>query len=207
MIREEKAVYGQISDEEWEVIRASKKERRSIILGHMRDHLLKTSKCANCTTWRVESGEIWGNRYENKMTFSDEDQSNNIKLETQEKTVKKLLQVGYWKPFNGLQMSDVLFPHISHGFRKKNFQIITYHVRLRHNSNDIIIQSFSILKNPPWQIISHNDSGMAGTTSKGLVIDILNELSKKLNFTFSLHVSGTVSNLNFSDDINSSVRF
>jgi hypothetical protein len=60
MIKEEKAVYGQISDEEWEIIRPSKRERRNSILKFMEDNLLKVSVCSNCTTWRVESGEMWG---------------------------------------------------------------------------------------------------------------------------------------------------
>jgi glutamate receptor, ionotropic, invertebrate len=36
MIREEKAVYGQISDEEWEVIRPTKQERRNEILSSLK---------------------------------------------------------------------------------------------------------------------------------------------------------------------------
>lgn len=36
MIREEEAIYGQISDEEWEAIRLTKQERRSRMLEYMR---------------------------------------------------------------------------------------------------------------------------------------------------------------------------
>ena len=36
MVREEAAIYGQISDEEWEAIRQSKKERRDSILEYIR---------------------------------------------------------------------------------------------------------------------------------------------------------------------------
>lgn len=49
---------------------------------------------------------------------------------------------------------------------------------------------FSVIcipQNPPWQIIKYNDSGMPGEI-KGVVIDILNSLSKKLNFTYTMHI-------------------
>jgi hypothetical protein len=52
-IREENAIYQQISDEEWEIVRPSKRQRRAEILEFMLEDLLKTSKCSNCTTWRV----------------------------------------------------------------------------------------------------------------------------------------------------------
>lgn len=53
-IREEAAVYGQISDEEWEIVRPSKRERRDGILEYMLENLRKTSKCSNCTTWALK---------------------------------------------------------------------------------------------------------------------------------------------------------
>lgn len=52
----------------------------------------------------------------------------------------------------------------------------------------IIIKKYNIYsQNPPWQIIKYNDSGMPGEI-KGVVIDILNSLSKKLNFTYTMHI-------------------
>lgn len=68
MIREEKAVYGQISDEEWEAIRPTKRERKDTILNFMRGYLKDNSKCSNCTTWRMQSGESWGNVYDTKFS-------------------------------------------------------------------------------------------------------------------------------------------
>lgn len=68
MIREEKAVYGQISDEEWEAIRPTKRERKDTILNFMRGFLKENSKCSNCTTWRMQSGESWGNVYDTKFS-------------------------------------------------------------------------------------------------------------------------------------------
>jgi glutamate receptor, ionotropic, invertebrate len=63
MIREEKAVYGQISDEEWEVIRPTKQERCDEILASLKEHLLEHSKCDICLSWRIDSAEIWGDTY------------------------------------------------------------------------------------------------------------------------------------------------
>lgn len=70
-IREENAIYGQISDEEWEIVRPSKKERRDGILEFMIGDLRKTSKCSNCTTWNVRTAEIWGDQYQ-LAAFTDE---------------------------------------------------------------------------------------------------------------------------------------
>lgn len=128
-IREENAIYGQISDEEWEIVRPSKRERRDGILEFMLSDLQKNSKCSNCTTWAVNTAEIWGRQYQ-FAAFSDEKAQE--KSESQGRASfsnTKLIDAGFWKPFSGLKMTDVLFPHIAHGFRGKNFHIITYHVR------------------------------------------------------------------------------
>ena len=42
----------------------------------------------------------------------------------------KLLDVGYWSLNDGLTMYDSLFPHISHGFRRINLPLITFHVSI-----------------------------------------------------------------------------
>lgn len=125
-IRQEAAINGQISDEEWEIVRPTKRERRDEILGFMLDDLRKNAKCSNCTTWNVKISEIWGSSYQ-LASFSDDSlvQKNNFNDPNQN---LKLINAGTWKPFDGLQMTDVLFPHISHGFRNKTFHLITYHV-------------------------------------------------------------------------------
>lgn len=123
-IREEVAVYGQISDEEWEIVRPSKKERRDSILSYMLEDLRKTSKCSNCTVWKINTAEIWGSRYRE----IDDSKQHHVSDPLSTEKDSKLLDAGYWKPFDGLKMTDALFPHISHGFRGKTFHIITYHV-------------------------------------------------------------------------------
>lgn len=127
-IREEIAIYGQISDEEWEIIRPSKKERRDSILSFMVDFLQKTAKCSNCTMWRVDSADIWGTRYEVTNFASQSIAEKKLYIDYIPKY--KLINSGMWRPFEGLVMTDVLFPHISHGFRKRVFHIITYHVSI-----------------------------------------------------------------------------
>lgn len=52
-IREEASFYQQISDEEWEIVRPSKRQRRNEIIQTMLEDLKKISKCSNCTSWRV----------------------------------------------------------------------------------------------------------------------------------------------------------
>uniref|UniRef100_A0A1B0CLF6 Putative glutamate-gated kainate-type ion channel receptor subunit glur5 n=1 Tax=Lutzomyia longipalpis TaxID=7200 RepID=A0A1B0CLF6_LUTLO len=189
MIREEKAVYGQISDEEWETIRLTKKERRDSLLAYMVNHLKTTSVCSNCTAWKIQAAEYWGTEYQtnvdNKVPQNYVEEEWNI-VNT-ENRVRKFLDVGTWKPNDGVQLNDVLFPHVFHGFRGKNLHIVTYH-------------------NPPWQIIGYNESGIPGTM-RGLVIDILNEMSKKLNFTYTMHViSVTVARVNDTEELSYNVR-
>lgn len=70
MIKQEQVVYGQISDEEWEVIRPSKQERRDKILEFMNEYIKEKSVCDNCTTWLIQTGEVWGNAYQSS-SFSN----------------------------------------------------------------------------------------------------------------------------------------
>jgi hypothetical protein len=81
----------------------------------------------------VKTAEIWGDRYQ-YTAFNDENVKQIIdrksaKLASTEKVDSNLIDAGSWKPFDGLRMYDVLFPHIAQGFRGKNFHVITYHVR------------------------------------------------------------------------------
>lgn len=129
-IREEAAINGQISDEEWEIVRPSKRERRDEILSFMLDDLRKNAKCSNCTTWNVKTTEIWGASYQ-LATFSDDSSAqkrDGVEQRLDHNKRLKFLESGSWKPFDGLRMIDVLFPHVSHGFRNKTFHLITYHV-------------------------------------------------------------------------------
>nr|CAH7714859.1 unnamed protein product [Callosobruchus chinensis] len=86
-----------------------------------------------------------------------------------------LLDVGTWRPSDGTSFSDVLFLHVAHGFRNKLLPLVSYH-------------------NPPWQILKLNSSGEIVEYS-GLVFDIIKELAKNLNFTFTVElVNKTLTN-------------
>lgn len=126
MIKEEKSIYGQISDEEWEAIRPTKREKRDNILNFMIEHLKDSSKCANCSSWNIDSGEIWGMIYKSWTSSMNGD----IWEDTvSQKPTPPLLRAGIWKPATGCTMFDALFPHASHGFRRKELHILTYHVK------------------------------------------------------------------------------
>lgn len=127
MIKEEKSIYGQISDEEWEAIRPTKREKRDNILKFMRDNLQQSSKCGNCTAWHMDTGEVWGTIYKSWTSLSSGDNwDDTISM----KSLPKLLRSGVWRPSIGCNMVDALFPHASHGFRGKELHILTYHVRI-----------------------------------------------------------------------------
>ncbi|KAH9631676.1 hypothetical protein HF086_014677, partial [Spodoptera exigua] len=84
------------------------------------------------------------------------------KLQRRDKLLKHM-QVGIWRPIDGVRFEDVLFPHIHHGFRGKELPIITYH-------------------NPPWTILQRNESG-AIVKYGGLIFDIIHQLAINKNFT------------------------
>ena len=75
--------------------------------------------------WNVETADMWGSRYE-ASTYGKSIVEKKVKSD--ETSSIKLLNAGMWKPFEGLVMNDVLFPHVAHGFRGRNFHIITHHV-------------------------------------------------------------------------------
>lgn len=66
----------------------------------------------NCTRWKLQSGETWGLQYEQKNESTD----------------VQLLDVGYWRPSDGLNLNDVLFPHVEHGFRGRTLPLVSFHV-------------------------------------------------------------------------------
>ncbi|KAL1395387.1 hypothetical protein pipiens_011292 [Culex pipiens pipiens] len=183
LIREEKAVYGQIADEEWEVIRMTKVERKNDILQIIKEERVGKDTCNECSMWKVQSGETWGYTYQ----LPADDVLSGTAVGRRKQV--EMLDVGYWTPQDGFVMADFLFPHISHGFRGIHLNFYTYH-------------------NPPWQFVSFNESGHP-TLSGGVVMDILEELSRKLNFTYTVIVAQTnieyVGNLT-EDGNNTSIR-
>lgn len=59
----EAAIYGQISDEEWEAIRLSKRERRDTVIEFVRTRLVESNMCRTCLRWHLLAVETWAMRY------------------------------------------------------------------------------------------------------------------------------------------------
>ncbi|GLV41761.1 Ionotropic receptor 93a [Carabus blaptoides fortunei] len=155
-IQDEISISSQVSDEEWEAIRPTKPERRDSLLQGVKTHLSTVGACSNCTKWQLKAGDTWGRTY--MQNHNDE-----------------LLQVGFWRPSDGVSFTDEMFPHIKHKFRGRVLPLVTYH-------------------NPPWQILTINESGSV-SDYRGLTFDIIRELSRRLNFTYILGLSKTDTNL------------
>ncbi|XP_058063551.1 ionotropic receptor 93a [Anopheles bellator] len=161
LIREEQVVFGQISDEEWEIIRPSKAERKSKFLQMIRTAISGKDECNRCSRWKVQTAETWGYVYRTDYAMESDDSKERKKF--------SLLDIGYWSPQDGFMLSDALFPHTRYGFRGSQLVFYSYH-------------------NPPWQFVSYNESGYATVTS-GVIYDVLTELSRKLNFTYTLVIT------------------
>ncbi|XP_031629410.1 ionotropic receptor 93a isoform X2 [Contarinia nasturtii] len=115
LVREEEAIYSQISDEEWESIRLSKRERRDSMLEFIKERLREEQLCKPCVNWKFESIETWGLRF---------DMSESGKLKPF-KPVSTYTAV--WEPTNGFIHYDKIYPHIAHGFRNRSVPIAIYH--------------------------------------------------------------------------------
>lgn len=138
VVREEEAMYGQLSDEEWEAIRLTKRERRDSMLEYIKvslfiilsrrktsgivffssrqRFLLETPTCTGCIRWKFEAAETWGLRFADMI-------GNKLKA-----FKAKVTEAAYWVPTNGLVASDAIFPHIAHGFRNRQMPIAIFHV-------------------------------------------------------------------------------
>ncbi|XP_050089824.1 ionotropic receptor 93a-like [Anopheles aquasalis] len=161
LIREEQVVFGQISDEEWEIIRPSKAERKKKMLQMIQSAITGHDECNRCSKWKVQSAETWGYIYRTDYAVEN----------TTSRARKKytLLDIGYWSPQDGFVLQDALFPHTRYGFRGSQLLFYSYH-------------------NPPWQFVSYNESG-SPVIRGGVVFDVLAELSRKLNFTYTLLIA------------------
>ncbi|XP_053678178.1 ionotropic receptor 93a [Anopheles nili] len=164
LIREEQVVFGQISDEEWEIIRPTKMERKNKILAMIKAAITSKDECNKCSYWKIQSAETWGYVY--RTDFLSEG------LDPLERKKYSMLDIGYWSPQDGFMLTDALFPHAQYGFRGVQLVFYSYH-------------------NPPWQFVSYNESGSPMINS-GVVYDVLNELSRKLNFTYTMVIAQSV---------------
>ncbi|KAK9295911.1 hypothetical protein QLX08_009886 [Tetragonisca angustula] len=155
-------LFKRIEEENFQMIRLTKRERRTELLKNVRILLSQTvlaSKgiSARCLLWRFSSSITWGNFFSHG------------------KNVAHLLDIGVWTPDFGVNLTDMIFPHIAHGFRGINLPIASYH-------------------NPPWQIISVSKTGQK--VYEGLVFDAINYLSSKLNFSYAVITPEVTRSLN-----------
>ncbi|XP_012536819.1 ionotropic receptor 93a isoform X2 [Monomorium pharaonis] len=107
-------LYSHINDEEFELVRLNKHERRQEILKNIRmkleDETFATGGiCGKCLFWRFASAITWGNFF------------------LHDKNAAHLIDSGTWMPGLGLNLTDALFPHVVHGFRGINLPVATYH--------------------------------------------------------------------------------
>ncbi|CAK1555259.1 unnamed protein product [Leptosia nina] len=169
-VQEEFDIAAQVSDEEWEAIRPDKVQRRDMLLKHMQQHITAYSKCGNCSSWQALAADTWGatyRRHTDSVISNKEDDNVTTLIENVD-----LLQVGFWRPIDGFKFSDVLFPHIKHGFRGKELPVLTYH-------------------NPPWTILQSNASGSI-VSYGGLLFDIVGQFAKSKNFTIRIVLPGHI---------------
>lgn len=68
----------------------------------------------------MKTGDTWGREYQQNVTDSG-----------------GLISVGNWRPSDGPSMSDELFPHIVHGFRRRNLPLVTFHVFFKFCGNPV----------------------------------------------------------------------
>lgn len=125
--------------------------------------------CGKCLLWRFASAITWGNFF------------------FRGKSTAHLIDSGTWIPALGVNLTDVIFPHVAHGFRGINLPIATYHVSNERESFFRWWRSHKdriFFQNPPWQIITLTNSGEK--EYGGLIFDVVKYLAKKLNFTYSV---------------------
>ncbi|XP_024083704.1 ionotropic receptor 93a isoform X2 [Cimex lectularius] len=108
-IEVESKLANDVSEEEWEVMKLTKVERREMLLNIMKKAQKNLGKCDNCTVWKFKASETWG------MDFL----KNKRKID--------LLDVGFWSPRPGPMLTDSLYPNIAHGFRGRVIPIATIH--------------------------------------------------------------------------------
>uniref|UniRef100_A0A1A9Z7D3 Ionotropic glutamate receptor C-terminal domain-containing protein n=1 Tax=Glossina pallidipes TaxID=7398 RepID=A0A1A9Z7D3_GLOPL len=173
MTLEEQSLYGAVSDEEWEYIRYTKQEQQYEILSFMRNYLKDHISCSSCARWRVITALTWGKNQEHQSIVHTTDVSGNHNKNFE------FADVGYWSPTSGFVAHELLFPHVVHYFRNITLDIVTIHSALVLHR-----------KNPPWQIIKKDAKGTVEYS--GIVMEIVKELSRMLNFTYKLHDANTL---------------
>ncbi|XP_046750223.1 uncharacterized protein LOC124413578 [Diprion similis] len=158
-LAEETKLSEHVTEEEFEAIRFTKRERRRDVLDKMKELFISRSgprgNCDRCLSWTVTSAITWGESFVKGKKTS----------EASDGGTGHFIVTGTWSPRLGAVMTDAIFPHVMHGFRGKTLPVITFH-------------------NPPWQIINQSETGHV--VFDGLIFDVLKQLSHRLNFTYNV---------------------
>ncbi|XP_011501036.1 PREDICTED: glutamate receptor ionotropic, delta-1, partial [Ceratosolen solmsi marchali] len=160
-------LYDRVTEEEFEVVRLSKTDRKKEIIRSMNKELRKirssrVNSCSECVNWRMSSAITWGASFATSAYHQLQRPSSDLGPRN---AGYQLIDVGTWIPGLGVNMTEPLFAHVSHGFRGICLPVSSFH-------------------NPPWQILKYSKTGLREFT--GLTFDILNHLSVKLNFTYKV---------------------
>ena len=106
-------------------------------------------------------------------------------VESRGKEAVSRLEVGFWTPA-GPHLKDDLFPHVKGNFRGRVIPIASVHVSYSMKLYFILSSiSLSVIQYPPWQNLIKDDSGKIIGKS-GLIFEVLNQISHKLNFSYSV---------------------
>ncbi|XP_044014294.1 ionotropic receptor 93a [Aphidius gifuensis] len=153
-------LYGQVTEEQFEATGFSKLDRSQILLEYLSDQFYNKTQDSSGSSCKVDCDMNW--ILQSGLTWGNTIGSS---IDTQP---HKLIVTGIWTPDRGFVSMDHMFPHIYYGFRRKSLPIATYNLSpnlKEKNVNDL---------RGKWD---------------GLIFDVINELSNKLNFTFKT-VSG-----------------
>ncbi|KAK2575942.1 hypothetical protein KPH14_007304 [Odynerus spinipes] len=145
-------IYENTTNSDYEVFRQTKSQISRQILKGINTKFSERprpsdKRCGKCLLWQISSAITWGNYFlrGSKTAY--------------------LIESGTWTSRGGVNLSDVIFPHVAYGFRGLSLPIVTFH-------------------NPPWQTVTTLENGEI--IYGGLVFDVLKYLSKKLNFTYAV---------------------
>ena len=104
-------------------------------------------------------------------------------VESRGKEAVSRLEVGFWTPA-GPHLKDDLFPHVKGNFRGRVIPIASVHVSYSVKLY-FMPTSLPLIQYPPWQNLIKDDSGKIIGKS-GLIFEVLNQISHKLNFSYSV---------------------
>ncbi|XP_034948501.1 ionotropic receptor 93a [Chelonus insularis] len=155
-------LFNSTTEEEFESLGITKSTRSKEIIKLMRSELFNGTRLLNHS---VACGQCIKWILVSALTWG-----NRIGPDSQFQAYE-LKETGIWMIDSGFKLNDHIFPHIINGFLGKSLPVVTYH-------------------NPPWQFkkIKQHSTGVNETKWDGFIFDIMEELSRVLNFTLKIIV-------------------